>query len=201
MPKTYSLPNLDYSYNALEPYISEKQLTIHHTKHHQGYVNGANTAFADLEKARQQGTEMDMKATLKNLSFNVSGHILHSLFWNNMAPKDQSGQPNSALIQAFENEFGSVERFKSEFNAAAVSVEGSGWAATCYDPMTDRIIISQIEKHNANLYPMLRLLLVVDVWEHAYYLDYKNDRAGFLAKWWDIINWEEVNKRYKKAVK
>ncbi len=194
--KFYSLPDLPYAYNALEPYISETQLKIHHDKHHLAYVNGANGILERLDKARQAGSDMDMKATLKELSFNIGGHILHGLFWKNMAPASKASKdPGGALADVLKREFGSFERFKKEFSTAATSTEGSGWAALAYDMLTDRPIVMQIEKHNVNVYPDFKIMMVLDVWEHAYYLDYKNERPKFVEAFWNIINWEEVNRR------
>jgi len=194
--KFYVLPELPFGYRDLEPHISEKQLRIHHDKHHQGYVNGANAILQKLDKARKEGADMDTKSTLKALSFNIGGHILHSLFWPNLAPAGKGGgKPGGALGDAIEEEFGSFERFKKEFSQAAVSVEGSGWAALSFCRQTNRPIIMQIEKHNTNVYPMFKILMVLDVWEHAYYLDYKNERAKFVDAFWSIVNWDKVNKR------
>jgi Fe-Mn family superoxide dismutase len=194
--KFYILPELPFGYRDLEPHISEKQLRIHHDKHHQGYVNGANAILQKLDKARKGGADLDIKSTLKALSFNIGGHILHSLFWPNLAPAGKGGgKPGGALGDAIEEEFGSFERFKKEFSQAAVSVEGSGWAALSFCRQTNRPIIMQIEKHNTNVYPMFKILMVLDVWEHAYYLDYKNERAKFVDAFWSIVNWDKVNKR------
>ncbi len=196
----YSLPDLPYGYKDLEPYISEEQLRIHHDKHHQGYVNGANTIFEKLEKARKGNSDLDVKSTLKTLSFNVGGHILHSLFWSNMAPagKGGGGEPRERLAEAIIQEFGGFERFKKEFTEAANSVEGSGWAALAIDENTKRLVIMQIEKHNVNLYPNFQILMVLDIWEHAYYLDYQNLRAKFIEAFWNIVNWQEVEKRFNR---
>jgi len=194
--KFYVLPELPFGYRDLEPHVSEKQIRIHHEKHHQGYVNGANAILQKLDKAREGGADLDIKSTLKALSFNIGGHILHSLFWPNLAPAGKGGgKPGGALGDAIEQEFGSFERFKKEFSQAAVSVEGSGWAALSFCRQTSRPIIMQIEKHNTNVYPTFKILMVVDVWEHAYYLDYKNERAKFVDAFWSIVNWDKVNKR------
>ncbi len=196
MAKYYELPKLPYAYKGLEPYISEKQLTIHHQKHHQGYVNGANAILEKLEKARKKDDVLDMKAIAKELSFNVGGHILHSLFWKNMAPvPNGGGEPSGVLARVLKSEFGSIKRFKQEFSQVAAAVEGSGWGALAYCQQTKRPIIMQIEKHNVNVYPSWRILLVLDVWEHAYYLDYQNERGKFVDAFWNIINWQEVSKR------
>lgn len=199
----YVLPQLPYDYKDLQPQISEEQLRIHHQKHHQAYVNGANAILERLDKARKDGTDLDVKSTLKELSWNIGGHVLHGLFWNNLAPSSQGGggQPKGALAEAINKEFGSFERFKKEFTQAAVSVEGSGWATLTRCRQTGRLIIMQVEKHNTNVYPGYRILMVLDVFEHAYYIDYKNDRAKFVEAFWSIVNWNEVDKRFEEAMK
>ena len=200
--KFYALPQLPYGYDELQPHISQEQLTLHHQKHHQAYVNSANAILEKLDKARKEGTDFDVKATLKELSFHIGGHLLHSLFWTNIAPSGKGGgKPKGTLGIALEKEFGSFERFKKEFSMAATSVEGSGWAALSFCRQTNRPIIMQIEKHNTNVYPMFTILMVIDVWEHAYYLDYKNERAKFVDAFWNIVNWDEVNKRLGRIVK
>jgi len=200
--KFYVLPKLPYDYKDLAPYMSEEQLRIHHSKHHQAYVNGANAILQKLDKARKEGTELDVKSTLKELSWNIGGHLLHSLFWGNLAPPNKGGgKPSGALEEALNREFRSFERFKKEFTQAAVSVEGSGWAALTFCRQTNRPIIMQIEKHNTNVYPMFRILMVLDVFEHAYYIDYKNERAKFVEAFGNIVNWDAVNKRLEEAMK
>jgi len=200
--KFYVLPKLPYGYKDLVPHISEEQLKIHYEKHHQAYVNGANAILQKLDKSRKEGTDLDMKATLKELSFNIGGHLLHSLFWGNLAPAGKGGgKPSGPLGEAIEKEFGSFERFRKEFTQTATSVEGSGWAALAFCRRTKRPIIMQVEKHNTNVYPMFRILLVLDVFEHAYYLDYKNDRGKFVEAFWNIVDWEAVNKRFEKLLK
>jgi Fe-Mn family superoxide dismutase len=199
--KLYVLPQLAYGYKDLEPYISEQQLTIHHQKHHQAYVNGANNILQKLDKTRKENTDLDMKSTLKELSFNIGGHFLHSLFWANLTPASKSGKPSAALGDALAKEFGSFDRFKKEFTQTAVSVEGSGWAALSWCRQTSRPIIMQIEKHNTNVYPTFRILMILDVFEHAYYIDYKNDRAKFVEAFWNIINWNEIGKRLQETPK
>ena len=200
--KLYVLPKLPYDYAALEPYMSKEQLTIHHDKHHQAYVTGANNILQKLDKARKENTDLDMKSTLKELSFNIGGHYLHSMYWANMAPAGKGGgNPIGTLASAIEKEFGSFDRFKKEFTQAATSVEGSGWAALAYCTQTKRPVIMQIEKHNTNIYPTFHILMIIDVFEHAYYIDYKNDRAKFVEAFWNIINWNETNKRLENTTK
>lgn len=195
MAKYYELPKLEYGYGDLAPYISEEQLQIHHDKHHAGYVKNANSILEKLEKSRKEGTELDMKSTLKSLTFNVGGQLLHSLFWKNMAPEGKGGgSPGGVLADKLNEEFGSFERFKKEFTGTT-AVEGSGWAALAYCRGTDRPMLMQIEKHNVNLYPQFDILLVLDLWEHAFYLDYKNEKGKFVDAFWNIVNWDEVAKR------
>ena len=197
--KSFTLPKLPYDYNALAPYISEQQLKLHHDKHHQAYVNGANAAFEKLDKARSENADVDMKAMLKELSFNVGGHLLHTAFWENMAPAGKGGgKPSGAIADMIDMGFGSFERFKKEFTMAATSVEGSGWAALAVHPCIGRPLIMQIEKHNVNVYPTFNILMVLDVWEHAYYLKYQNKRADYIAAWFNVVNWDFVSGRYTK---
>jgi superoxide dismutase, Fe-Mn family len=194
---SFSLPKLPYDYKALMPYMSEEQLKLHHDKHHLAYVNGANAIFDKLDKARKENMDLDMKATLKELSFHIGGHMLHSTFWESMAPpRKGENKPGGAIADVLNKEFGSFDRFKSEFTKAASSVEGSGWAALAIQECVARPVIMQIEKHNVNVYPGFRILMSLDVWEHAYYVDYKNDRPKFIEAWWNLVNWDYVNKVY-----
>ncbi|HOD35563.1 MAG TPA: superoxide dismutase [Syntrophales bacterium] len=201
-PHFYSLPKLSYGYKDLEPYISQEQLQIHHEKHHQAYVTGANAIFERMDKARAEGVDLDEKAILKELSFHIGGHLLHTLFWGNLASAGKASTgPSGILATAIDKEFGSFERFKKEFTQAAVSVEGSGWAALSFCRLTNRPLIMQIEKHNNGIYPTFNILMVLDLWEHAYYLDYKNLRAKFVEAFWNIVNWEEVRKRFEQLLR
>ncbi len=191
----YTLPELPYSYKDLEPVMSEAQLTLHHQKHHQAYVNGCNAVIERLDKARTENADIDFRAASKEFSFQVGGHALHSLFWKSLAPVGKGGELSGKLKEKIIEDFGSVERFKKEFNSIASSVEGSGWAALVYEKMFQRLMIMQIEKHNVNIFPMFKMIFVLDVFEHAYYVDYKNDRAKYIEGFWQIINWDEANKR------
>jgi Fe-Mn family superoxide dismutase len=194
--KNFTLPKLPYDYNALSPYISEEQLKLHHDKHHQKYVNDANAILAKIDESRAANTLLDAKAISKELSFNVGGHMLHSIFWDNMAPagKGGGGEPSGAIADLINNNFGSFERFRKVFSAAAVSTEGSGWATLAVHPCIASPMIMQIEKHNVNIYPNFQTIMALDVWEHAYYVDYKNDRAKFVDAFWNVVNWDRVNK-------
>ncbi len=194
--KSFTLPKLPYEYNALAPYISEEQLRIHHDKHHQGYVNGANAIFAKMDEIKEGKTMLDVKSVAKELSFNIGGHMLHTTFWENMAPagKGGGGQPGGAVAEMIDKQFGSFEMFKKVFSTAATSTEGSGWAALAVHKCVDRALIMQIEKHNVNVFPDFEIIMALDVWEHAYYIDYKNDRAKFVENFWNLVNWDKVNK-------
>lgn len=201
--KFYSLPKLPYEYNALAPYVSEEQLKLHHQKHHQAYVNGANAIFEKQDKARKENTDLDIKATLKELSFHIGGFKLHNLFWENLAPagKGGGGVPKGELGKAIDSEFSKFDRFKKEFTQAAASTEGSGWAVLTFCRKTQRPLVIQIEKHNTNVIPGFEILMVLDVWEHAYYVDYRNDRAKFIDAFWNIVNWDTVGQRFDKLKK
>ena len=200
MATNYELPKLDYEYSALSPYISEEQLKLHHLKHHMAYVNGANTIFEKLQKSRQENSDLDMKSTLKELSFHINGHILHSLFWKSICPKSLSREkPLGKLAKLIDSEFGSLERFRKEFSQAALTVEGSGWSALGHCKKTNGLLLMQIEKHNVNCLVGFKPLLVLDLFEHAYYLDYKNERAKFIDAFWNIVNWKEAEKRVEDA--
>ncbi len=199
--KMYELEALPYDYKALSPFLSEEQLQLHHDKHHKAYVDKANEVLDKLELARKEGSEIDIKAVSKNLSFQAAGALLHALFWKNLAPKDQTQtEPTKIIGDEIKKEFGSYERFVKEFSDCAVNCEGSGWAALAFDRYTSRLLIMQIEKHNVNIIPAMHILLVLDVWEHAYYLDYKNERPKYVEAFWNNINWQEVEIRLDKAI-
>jgi Fe-Mn family superoxide dismutase len=198
--KRYELPQLPYAYNALEPYIIEEIMRLHHTKHHQAYVNGANAALEKIEKAAKGEIQIDVRAVLRDLSFNLDGHKLHSIFWPNMAPPGKGGgKPGGAIADKINAEFGSFENFKKLFSDAAKTVEGVGWALLLYDPEVDRLVLTQIEKQNLMHLAELPILLAIDVWEHAYYLQYKNDRASYVDNWWNVVNWDDVEQRFSKV--
>jgi Fe-Mn family superoxide dismutase len=199
MPKKYVLPDLPYKYNALEPAISEEIMRLHHDKHHAAYVNGANAALEKLEKGRAVGLkDVDVKAILRDLAFNASGHALHSLFWMNMNPK-AGGKPGGNLADQISKDFGSFDVFKLQLSNAAKTVEGSGWGILAYDPLSEQLLTLQTEKHQNLTVQGSIPLLVVDVWEHAYYLQYKNDRGAFVDKLWDVVSWSDVEARFDKT--
>jgi Fe-Mn family superoxide dismutase len=198
--KKYELPPLPYSYEALEPYISREIMTLHHTKHHQAYVTGANAALERLEKQRKGENPENVRGILRDLSFNLSGHKLHAVFWPNMAPSGKGGgTPGGSLADQINRDFGSFEAFKKQFSDAAKNVEAVGWAILTYDAESDTLLIYQVEKQNFMHPPDLPMILTLDVWEHAYYLQYKNDRASYVDNWWNVVNWDDVEKRFAKT--
>lgn len=199
-PRHHQLPPLPYPYNALEPIISEKTLRIHHDKHHKSYVDGLNKAEANLVQARKNNNFEYIKYWENELAFNGSGHILHSILWTVMAPMKMGGQPGPYTMQQINNYFGSFKAFKEQFKKATLKVEGSGWGILVWNPAWNHLEILQCEKHQ-NLTQWSGIpILVCDVWEHAYYLDYQNKRKEFIDKWWDLINWYEVEKRLLLAI-
>jgi len=202
MPTKYVLPDLPYAYNALEPVISEEIMKLHHDKHHAAYVNNANAALEKLDKARKGELQVDIKAVLRDYSFNYGGHVLHSTFWPNMAaPGKGGGSPGGALADKLKMDFGGFDKFKAQFSDAARTVEGSGWALLLHDNMSDQLVLTQVEKQNFMHLAQLPILLGIDVWEHAYYLQYKNDRGAYVDKWWGVVNWDDVAKRFDHAKK
>ena len=202
MPKTYTLPPLPYSYKALEPHISEQIMTLHHDKHHAAYVNGANAALDKLEKARAGQLQIDVRGVLRDLSFNIDGHKLHAIFWPNMAPAGKGGgTPGGKLMDKIKQDFGGFDKFKAQFSDAAKTVEGVGWALLLYDSEIDQLVLTQIEKQNFMHLAELPILLGIDVFEHAYYLQYLNDRGKYVDAWWNVVNWDDVAKRLDQARK
>ena len=200
--KKYTLPELKYSYDGLGPYISEEQLILHHQKHHKSYVDNANKIIEELEEARKNNKDIDLKSKLKFLSFNISGHLLHNIFWSIMKPKkEEENLPTSFILSEIEKNFESFERFKKEFSNISLSVEGSGWGILAYEKESEKLIIGQLEKHNLFYYPNSEIIMALDVWEHTYYLDYKNDRAKFIENFWNIVNWKEVERRLEETKK
>lgn len=201
MAKKYVLPELPYAYDALEPHISAEIMELHHSKHHQNYVNGANAALEKLEAARKDGSIAAVVTALsKDLAFNLGGHTNHFLFWENLGPNG-GGKPTGALAAAIDADFGSFEEFQKHFAAAALGLQGSGWAVLAYDKIGERLVIEQMTDQQGNLSIDLVPLLLLDMWEHAFYLQYKNVKADYVAAVWNVFNWDEVAARYAAAVK
>jgi Fe-Mn family superoxide dismutase len=194
----YVLPDLKYDYGALEPHISGKIMELHHDKHHAGYVKGANTAIEALAEARSKENFSGVATLEKALAFNLSGHVLHSLFWQNLTPKG-GDRPSGALADAIKNDFGSFESFQGQMKAAAGSIMGSGWAALVWEPVGKRLITTQIYDHQSNITQAGQPLMVIDAWEHAFYLQYQNRKAEFFDAIWNCWNWKDVSGRFEKV--
>ncbi|RKQ94328.1 Fe-Mn family superoxide dismutase [Mycolicibacterium mucogenicum 261Sha1.1M5] len=194
----YSLPELPYDYAALEPHISGKIMQLHHDKHHQAYVTGANTALEQLAEARESGNLGPVNKLEKDLAFNLGGHVNHTIFWNNMSPEG-GGRPEGELASAIDEFFGDFEKFQAHFTATAMGVQGSGWAVLAWDTLGQRANIVQMFDQQGNLAAGTVPLLMLDCWEHAYYLDYLNVRADYVKAFWNIANWQDVAKRFDTA--
>ncbi|WP_250281030.1 MULTISPECIES: superoxide dismutase [unclassified Frankia] len=195
---TYALPDLPYDYAALEPSISGEILQLHHDKHHAAYVAGANTTLDKLAEARDKGDFAAIVGLEKTLAFNVSGHVLHSLYWQNLSP-DGGDKPDGALADAVANDFGSFDAFKAQLTAATSTIQGSGWGVLSYEPVADRLLIEQVYDHQGNVGVGSTPLLVFDAWEHAFYLQYKNVKADYVTALWNIVNWADVAARHTAA--
>ena len=194
----YVLPELDYPYDALEPHISAEIMELHHSKHHQAYVDGANAALASLEAAREAGDMAAVNLYEKNLAFHLGGHSNHSVFWKNMSPTG-GGEPTGALASAIDDSFGSLESYKKQFTAAAMGLQGSGWAVLAYDTISGRLVTFQLYDQQGNVPVGTVPLLMLDMWEHAFYLDYKNVKAKYVDAWWNVVNWDDVARRFEAA--
>ena len=191
---TYSLPELSYDYASLEPHISARIMELHHSKHHQAYVTGANAALDAMAEARESGSFGNLPKLQKDLAFNLGGHVNHSVFWQNLSPA--GGEATGDLLAAIVEYFGSFDAFKSHFTAAAIGIQGSGWAYLAWDAMGNRMVIGQLYDQQGNIALGSVPLLMLDMWEHAFYLDYQNVKADYVKAFWNIINWEDVAKRF-----
>ena len=194
----FELPKLAYPTNALAPVISQETMELHHGKHHAAYVAGANTVVDEIATARSAGELGALPGLERKLAFNVAGHVLHSIFWKNLSP-DGGGEPEGELAAAIEQDFGGFDPFRKQMTAAAVSVMGSGWGALCWEPLGARLYVAQLYDHQDNIGPGSVPLLVIDAWEHAYYLQYQNRRADFVDAVWNVVNWDDVAARFKVA--
>ena len=194
----YVLPDLPYDYGALEPHISAEIMQLHHDKHHRAYVKGANEAMEQLQEARNKSDFATIAALERALAFNVSGHILHSIFWQNLSPNG-GGHPSGALADQINFDFGSFDAFKKQLVRAASTIMGSGWGALVWDPTSDRLITVQIHDHQSDMTQGSMPLLVIDAWEHAYYLQYHSDKVRFFEAVWNLWNWDDISARFANA--
>ncbi len=196
--KPYELPPLDYDYGALEPHYSARVLELHHDKHHKAYVDGVNGTLEKLAGARESGDLSALVGLEKTLAFNLSGHVLHTIFWKNLSPHG-GDKPDGDLASAIDDHFGSFDKFKTQLSQATSTVQGSGWGALSWEPLGERLFIEQIYDHQGNVGQGGVPLLVLDAWEHAYYLQYENRRADYVAAIWNVINWADVAQRFANA--
>ena len=191
----YLLPELAYDPGALEPHLSGQIVELHHSKHHAAYVKGANTALDKLAEARAAGNFDSLVGLEKSLAFNLGGHVLHSMYWANLSP-DGGDKPTGDLAAAIDEHFGSFDAFKKQLTQSAATVQGSGWGALSWEPLGERLFIEQIYDHQGNVGQGGTPLLVIDAWEHAYYLQYRNDRASYVDAIWNVIDWSDVADRF-----
>lgn len=194
----YTLPDMPYDYAALEPAITGEILELHHAKHHAAYVKGANDTLEQLSEAREKEVMPPLVGLEKTLAFSLSGHVLHTIFWQNLSP-DGGGRPDGALSSAIDEHFGSFEAFAAQLSTATTGVQGSGWGVLAFEPLSRRLIVEQVYDHHGNVGMGSVPLLVFDAWEHAYYLQYRNVRPDYVQRLWDLVNWGDVAARYTAA--
>ncbi|ACZ91151.1 MULTISPECIES: superoxide dismutase [Streptosporangium] len=191
----YTLPDMPYDYAALEPAITGEILELHHSKHHAAYVKGANDTLERLAEARDKGEFGGLVGLEKTFAFNLSGHVLHSIFWQNLSP-DGGDRPDGELSAAIDEHFGSFEAFQKQLTTATAGVQGSGWGILAWEPLSRRLVIEQVYDHHGNVGINTTPLLVFDAWEHAYYLQYRNVRPDYVEKLWSLVNWTDVTQRF-----
>ncbi len=194
----YTLPDLPYSPGALEPHYSGEIVALHHDKHHAAYVKGANDTLELLAAARDAGDHSQINMLSRSYAFHLSGHVLHSIFWTNMSP-DGGGRPDGELAAGIDEHFGGFDRMQAQLTAATVNVQGIGWGALAWEPVSQRLVVEQVHDHQGNVGAGSVPLLVIDSWEHAYYLQYKNVKADFVTAFWKIVNWPDVARRFAAA--
>jgi len=194
----YVLPDLDYDFGALEPYISGEIMELHHGKHHKAYVDKANETLEKLDEMREKKDFSRLAGLEKALAFNLSGHVLHSIFWKNLTPGGGDA-PSGELARTIVRDFGSFEGFKAQLTEVASTIMGSGWAALVWEPVAQRLLTCQIYDHQSNLSQAGIALQVIDAWEHAYYLQYRNQKTEFFKAVWNLWNWEDVSARLNGA--
>lgn len=194
----YSLPDLPYDYAALEPHISARIMELHHSKHHAAYVTGANTALEKMAEARESGDFANINRFEKDLAFHLGGHVNHSIFWTNLSPEG-GDKPEGELASAIDEFFGSFDKFVAHFTAASMGIQGSGWGVLSWDPIGRRLVIQQLFDQQGNTAQATVPLLQLDMWEHAFYLDYVNVKADYVKAFWNIVNWKNVDERFQAA--
>ena len=194
----YSLPDLDFDYGALAPHISGEIMELHHSKHHAAYVAGANTALDQLADARDKDAFGPVAGIERALAFHLGGHTNHSIFWTNLSP-DGGDKPTGDLASAIDSDFGSFDKFQAHFTANANAIFGSGWYILVWDTIAKKLLIVQLYDQQGNVPIGLVPLLTLDMWEHAFYLQYKNVKADYVKAWWNVVNWANVQDRFATA--
>ena len=195
---TYTLPDLPYDYGALAPHIAPEIMELHHSKHHATYVKGANDTLDQLAEARESGSFGNLGQLEKSLAFHLGGHVNHSVFWKNMSP-DGGGEPDGELAAAITEFFGSFDAFKAQFGANANAIQGSGWSILVWDILGQRLNINQLFDQQGNLPAGQIPIVQLDMWEHAFYLQYKNVKADYVTAWWNVVNWADAGQRFTAA--
>jgi Fe-Mn family superoxide dismutase len=198
MDDLYTLPELAYDPAALEPHISGHIMELHHDRHHAAYVKGANLALERLHESRASVDYSTIAMLERDLAFNVSGHVLHSVFWTNLSP-DGGDVPSGGLATTLDETFGGFENFRRQMTEAAAAIQGSGWALASWEPFGGRLVVQQVHDHQGEHGQGTIPLLALDVWEHAYYLQYENRKADYLNAVWNVINWPDVARRLELA--
>ncbi|MBN9757599.1 MULTISPECIES: superoxide dismutase [unclassified Pseudonocardia] len=194
----YTLPDLPYDYSALAPHIAPEIMELHHSKHHNTYVQGLNTTLDKLAEARDRNDFGAIVGLEKTLAFNLGGHVNHSAFWNNLSP-DGGDKPTGDLAAAIDEDFGSFDGFQAHFTAAATTIQGSGWAILGYDQLGDRLLIHQLYDQQSQLPAGQTPIVLLDMWEHAFYLQYKNVKPDYVKAWWNVVNWADAAQRFAAA--
>jgi Fe-Mn family superoxide dismutase len=194
----YTLPDLTYDFAALEPHISGRIMQLHHGKHHAAYVAGANATLDLMAEARDKNDLTWINKLQKDLAFNLGGHVNHSIFWKNLSASG-GDKPTGELAAAIDEYFGSFDGFRAHFSANAMGIQGSGWSILAWDVLGQRLIIEQLYDQQGNLVAASVPLLMLDMWEHAFYLDYQNVKADYVAAFWNIVNWQDVQARFEAA--
>ncbi len=194
----YALPDLAYDYGALAPHIAGEIMELHHSKHHAAYVAGANAALEKMAEARANDAFGTVPMLEKNLAFNLGGHINHSVFWTNMSP-DGGDKPTGELAAAIDDQFGSFDGFVGHFTNTAMTIQGSGWSILAWDSLGQKLIIVQLYDQQGNVPIGIVPLLMLDMWEHAFYLQYRNVKADYVKAWWNVVDWANVQDRFVAA--
>ena len=194
----YTLPDLPYDYGALDPHISGKIMELHHGKHHQNYVNGLNATIEKMDEAHANNSFDTINQLEKNLAFNLGGHVNHSIFWKNLSPEG-GDKPDGELGAAIDDQYGSFDTFRAQFEATALGIQGSGWAIAAWDTLGQKLVMGQLYDHQSNLSPTLIPVLLLDMWEHAFYLDYLNVKGDYVKAFWNIVNWGDAQEWFAAA--